>query len=115
MDAYNANPSSMDASLRNFLQTDFDNKFAIIGDMLELGDEAEKEHRKIIELLENSNLKKVLLVGKLFSELNISNKFTVFPDVNEAAEWIIKENINGYNILIKGSRGIKLEKLLEIL
>ncbi|NTW34349.1 MAG: UDP-N-acetylmuramoyl-tripeptide--D-alanyl-D-alanine ligase [Bacteroidetes bacterium] len=115
MDAYNANPSSMEASVRNFLQNSFDNKLAIIGDMLELGVDAEKEHKKIIDLLENSDLNKVLLVGKHFSELKISKKFTAFPGVNEAAEWIAKEGINGYNILIKGSRGIKLEKLLELL
>ncbi len=115
MDAYNANPTSMDAAIRNFSQINCSNKFAIIGDMRELGIEAEQEHQKILELLENSDFDKILLVGKVFTSLNKSSAIPAFENVSEAKVWLKNLNPEGFNILIKGSRGIKLENLLECL
>jgi len=115
MDAYNANPISMDAAIRNFIQDTFRRKFAIIGDMLELGTESVKEHEKIIDLLGNSDFEQVILVGKIFLSLKGSFDYPVFTDVSEASEWIKENRPEGCSILIKGSRGIKLEKLLELL
>jgi UDP-N-acetylmuramoyl-tripeptide--D-alanyl-D-alanine ligase len=122
MDAYNANPSSMDASIKNFIQTKSENlpdrqagKFAIIGDMLELGKDSLDEHRKIIELLKDSGIKKIIFIGKNFYSLKDNIDYPVFADISEASEWFKKNNIKNQTILIKGSRGISLEKLLEFL
>jgi len=115
MDAYNANPTSMEASIRNFMQNTCERKFAIIGDMLELGTEAEKEHKKIVDLLKNSGFEKVILIGKTFYSLRDSFDYLVFMDVSDVSAWIIKNNPAGYSILIKGSHGIKLDKLPELL
>jgi UDP-N-acetylmuramoyl-tripeptide--D-alanyl-D-alanine ligase len=115
MDAYNANPASMNASLMNFIQTTYNNKFAIIGDMLELGKDSESEHEKILDLLDNSGIEKIVIVGKVFSSLKSSGNFPCFADVAEAGEYLKKHNPSGFNILIKGSHGIHLEKLLEYL
>ncbi len=115
MDAYNANPTSMDVSLRSFAQISCERKFAIIGDMLELGIDSLNEHKKILELLESTGFEKILLVGKIFTSLKNFHKFPVFTDVLEAANHINEIKPEGYNIFIKGSRGIKLEKLLEYL
>lgn len=115
MDAYNANPTSMEASLRNFIQTDGTRKFAILGDMLELGEDAISEHKKIFELVSNAGFEKIALVGNIFSSLNTVKEIQSFTDVKQAVEWIKAEQPENFYILIKGSRGIKLEKLLEYL
>ena len=70
---------------------------------------------KILELIKNSEYDKILLVGKVFSSLNGSFEIAAFVDVVEAKDWLRKLNPEGYNILIKGSRGIKLENLLDSL
>jgi UDP-N-acetylmuramoyl-tripeptide--D-alanyl-D-alanine ligase len=115
MDAYNANPTSMDASIKNFIQTNAENKLAIIGDMRELGNDAFAEHKKIVELLLDSGIDEVVLVGENFYSLKAMFNYPVFTDVSEASEWFSKNKIEKHTILIKGSRGIKLEKLLEFL
>ena len=115
MDAYNANPTSMDASIKNFIQTKAENKLAIIGDMRELGKDALAEHKKIVELLLDSGIDEAVLIGENFSKLKTMFNYPVFTDVSEASEWFRKNNIEKHTILIKGSRGIKLEKLLEFL
>ena len=115
MDAYNANPTSMDASLKSFAMNSFEHKFAIVGDMLELGNDSLNEHKKIIELLKNLDFEKVILVGETFTSLRNSHDFPVYTDVIEATKYITEMKPEGYNIFIKGSRGIKLEKLLEYL
>ena len=112
MDAYNANPASMDAALRNFIQCDCSPKFAVIGDMLELGDEAENEHKKIIGLLATSGIDKVILVGENFHSLKNLFQYPVFTEVGEASAWLEKSAFNGFTFFIKGSRGIKLENVL---
>jgi len=115
MDAYNANPTSMEASIMNFKQTSFDKKFLIIGDMRELGKESESEHKKIIKLIEDSKFENVILVGNVFNSLNKPSNFRAFADVSEASIYFKENKITDFNILVKGSRGIKLEKLLEYL
>lgn len=115
MDAYNANPTSVDASIRNFMQLNANKKYAAIGDMLELGNDAEKEHEKILNLLNDAAFEKVILVGKIFSSMNRNKKFKVFLKSEEASEYLKKEKPVGYHFLIKGSRGIQLEKILEAL
>jgi UDP-N-acetylmuramoyl-tripeptide--D-alanyl-D-alanine ligase len=115
MDAYNANPTSMEVSIMNFRHTSCDKKFVIIGDMLELGKESVIEHEKILKLIEYSEFENIILVGKVFCSLNKPDNFIAFNDVSEASSYIKEKKPTGFNILIKGSRGIKLEKLLEYL
>jgi UDP-N-acetylmuramoyl-tripeptide--D-alanyl-D-alanine ligase len=115
MDAYNANPTSMNASIQNFIQLDADRKFAVIGDMLELGIDSEKEHEKILNLIQNAGFDRVILVGKVFSALNRDAKFQTFMNSEDARDYLKKIKASGYHFLVKGSRGIKLEKILEAL
>ena len=110
LDAYNANPSSMKAMITSFSKQDYTNKLCILGDMLELGEYTIKEHSAILDLIDTLNLE-IILIGKEFSK--ISNK--AFKDRN-AFEIFLKSNpIKNKTILLKGSRGISLEKLTNYL
>ena len=112
MDAYNANPSSMNASLDNFNSLDYANKVVILGAMRELGIEQHNQHNSIIEKLDKMNLDKVFLVGKEWAEFK--TQYPKFTYVEDAL--MIKEDVEALskkNILIKGSRSNKLERTLE--
>ena len=116
IDAYNANPTSMVAALENFNTMNISPKMLIFGDMKELGAQSREEHRKIIALIEQLNFDRIFLCGQEFSSFPVSH-----PDVHqfEAKEELIQylktADIAGYNILIKGSRGMQLEKTVEFL
>ncbi len=113
LDAYNANPASMKAAIENFMQIKHNNeKFIILGDMLELGDISKEEHQNIINLLLEYNFTNTILVGEAFTHLNTKH-FPVFRNVLDAKKYLKKHPICGKFILLKGSRGIQLEKLLE--
>ena len=116
LDAYNANPSSMTAAIMNFIQLDKANKIAILGDMFELGNESLSEHKKVIELLENQSEIKTYFIGKDFyaNKLN-SNHITFFEDFNSFANFLRERKPTNSLLLIKGSRGMALEKSLELL
>lgn len=113
MDAYNANPTSMNLSINNFRNISGDNALLIIGDMRELGEDSEKEHRNIIELMKRLQFKNVMLVGEEFSKVNDS--FSSFANVEELTRHIEKNGIAGMKILVKGSHSIHLEKIINIL
>ena len=114
VDAYNANPTSMKAAITNFGQMDVEHKVLILGDMLELGEQSDYEHSQIIALLNQYNFEKVILVGPQFGKTN--NQFHCFDNIDALlAELSDKNDINNCYILIKGSRGIKLEKVLSVL
>jgi UDP-N-acetylmuramoyl-tripeptide--D-alanyl-D-alanine ligase len=113
VDAYNANPTSMRAAVDNFGIMEVANKMLILGDMLELGEYAEMEHQTIVDLLESYQLHNVLLVGKLFAQTK--NSFKCFDSVENLIQYIEKQVITENYILIKGSRGIKLEKVISLL
>ncbi len=115
LDYYNANPSSMSLAIENFAGLDQPNKMAILGDMLELGSESEKEHDAIVELLKQKNLSNVLLVGPLFVQAGKKVNALTFSNSEEAVQHLKQHPISGASILIKGSRGIKLEKVVEVL
>ena len=115
MDAYNANPTSMKAAILNFRQVESQSKMAIIGDMFELGDESPAEHAEVVRLLEESHFKNVLLVGPRFGSTAIPAHFTAFPSPSAAKAWLKEHPVKGYTILVKGSRGIHLEELVEAL
>ena len=110
MDAYNANPSSMKAMLYSFAKQDYDNKLCILGDMLELGDYSIKEHANILKLCDSLQLES-LFVGKEFHKLNNES----FKDTSSLEEHIKTNPIKNKTILLKGSRGIGLEQLVDVL
>ncbi|MFH1321631.1 MAG: UDP-N-acetylmuramoyl-tripeptide--D-alanyl-D-alanine ligase [Bacteroidota bacterium] len=115
LDAYNANPTNMAAAISNFSQIQAENKIIILGDMLELGSFGLKEHKAIIKLIKDQDFIQIILVGDNFSKAKRSVKCTHFADVNAAYNWLKHRNIINSFILIKGSRGIQLEKLMEVL
>ena len=112
LDTYNANPSSMALSLNNFSQF-IGSKTVIIGDMLELGEESVTEHQKIWELAQSLNLDEIIIVGSIFKQVNPSEKS--FKNTDELIEYLKQNPLKNKNILLKGSRGIALEKVIEFL
>jgi UDP-N-acetylmuramoyl-tripeptide--D-alanyl-D-alanine ligase len=114
LDAYNANPDSMKQALNNFSASKAKNKAVILGDMLELGSIEEMEHKSILDLLGTLNIDKSFFVGPAFS-LQKENypQFQFFNDNIEARKYFEENPIKDYRILLKGSRGIKLEILKE--
>lgn len=116
LDAYNANPTSMIAALENFKQSKNKTKVLFLGDMFELGNAAEYEHQTIVDYLKENNIGEVYLIGKNFYNTNIKDtrfkKFETFEDLKKELQ--IK-TIRDSFILIKGSRGMALERILEIL
>ena len=114
MDAYNANPSSMEASLNNFAKFE-GSKTIVIGDMFELGEESKTEHQRILELAESLHFNQIYILGLHFKETNATNTNVVKFDNRQSFEEFLKNNvINSQNILIKGSHGMRLD-LLETL
>ncbi len=116
LDAYNANPSSMQAAIENFLQLKQNSKTLILGDMFELGNDSNEEHEKIIALLKDIKNIKCFFIGKHFYFNNIENKNLLFFESFEAfSEYYKKKLPENELILIKGSRGMALERTLELL
>ncbi len=115
LDAYNANPTSMRAAIENFAGMNWPNKILVLGDMLELGTESAKEHQAIIDLLKQKEFSKIILVGKLFCAVNNTINAECFESTEKASEWFRKNAPKNSSLLIKGSRGIKLEKILEVI
>lgn len=110
LDTYNANPSSMAASLQNFKSFE-GSKTVIMGDMLELGEESLTEHQAILALAQSLNFETIITVGKEFAEVTNNN----FKTTTELIDYLQKHSIDTQNILLKGSRGIALEKIIEYL
>lgn len=117
LDAYNANPSSMSASIQNFINLKTNKqKVVILGDMLELGEEAAAEHKAIGELIAKGNFSLVILFGELMASALVSlpNAF-YFTDKFSLHNWLIDKQLQDSYILIKGSRGVSLETTLQFL
>ncbi len=110
LDAYNANPSSMDATLKSFKKQKFKNKLCILGDMLELGKTSFKHHKLILELTKKLNLP-TIYIGKEFKKVVQSS----YESKEEFIERIKKNPIKNKSVLLKGSRGISLEELVKYL
>lgn len=115
MDAYNANPSSMQASIHNFLSIDHPSKTLIIGDMLELGEYSHIEHQNIIDLVSSSPIIRIFVVGKEFNQCNMPDRYHGFDHASDLAQYLTNNPIKDNLILIKGSRGIGLEKVLDVI
>lgn len=111
LDAYNANPSSMEVSIRNFSSYNDNQKVAIIGEMLELGDYVEEEHKRVAELVKSSGFYLAIFVGKGFK--NEAKDYLYFPDSESCAQYLEVHPIHNSLILLKGSRGVKLERVME--
>ena len=114
-DSYNANPTSMFVALESFSAIEADSKVVILGDMLELGDKSEEEHSKVLNALQSHFAETVLLVGPVFQKLSSKSGFKSFDHVDKLIEFLKNESLSGKTILIKGSRGIRLEKIYEFL
>ena len=114
VDCYNANPSSMEASLSSFLKSTKGQKGVILGDMLELGKYSAEEHKKIVKHVSEQKLDCIVFVGPEFKKAleNESLKHLWFPDSLKTKEWFIGEKFNEFTFLLKGSRGIKIERIL---
>lgn len=115
LDAYNANPTSMKAAIDNFANMRFSNKTVILGDMLELGENSANEHQAIVDLLKAKKLDEVFLVGPYFSATNISYGMNCFDCVDALAKVLKQDPLRQRHILIKGSRGIHLENVINLL
>jgi UDP-N-acetylmuramoyl-tripeptide--D-alanyl-D-alanine ligase len=114
LDAYNANPSSMHAAISNFSSLKAPRKMVILGDMLELGAESAAEHLAIVGMVRENDFTDAIFVGPEFQKA-ANGKFQAFLDVDAAVEWLKHQPIHEFTILVKGSRGIKMEKVMEVL
>ena len=112
LDYYNANPTSMRAAIENFAQLQLTGKCLILGDMLELGEESIAEHKAIIDLLHEKKLNDYFLVGPIFKGITSTKSFN---SSEEARGFLSTLNLKDKTILVKGSRGIKLEVILDSL
>ncbi|AWM13178.1 UDP-N-acetylmuramoyl-tripeptide--D-alanyl-D-alanine ligase [Flavobacterium sediminis] len=116
LDAYNANPSSMQAALTNFFQLEENNKTAILGDMFELGFESFEEHQKIINFCKEQQNIHFFFVGEEFFKHKINSEhFYFFKGFEDLSQYLQKLSFSNQLILIKGSRGMKLERVLDFI
>ncbi|HVF82326.1 MAG TPA: UDP-N-acetylmuramoyl-tripeptide--D-alanyl-D-alanine ligase [Flavisolibacter sp.] len=111
LDAYNANPSSMKAAIENFAKAEANSKILVLGAMAELGEESHSEHKAIIEEISRHQWRHVLLVGGDFAKT--SHSYLSFSTPEAAGEWLKTANITNSSLLIKGSRSIAMEKVLN--
>ena len=112
VDAYNANPTSMAAALENFSMIKAQDKMLILGDMRELGEASDAEHRKIVEEIVKYGFTQVWLVGSEFAKAADGSGFRLFADVDEVNKALEGEKVTGKTILIKGSNSIGLTKTI---
>ena len=114
IDAYNANPTSMNAAISSFLTTYHNDPcLFILGDMLELGEYSKLEHQNIVNMLAEQKQQHVMLVGNCFKQTN--PPYPVFDTVEQLRDYVLSNPIEGYTILLKGSRGVRLEKIIDLL
>jgi UDP-N-acetylmuramoyl-tripeptide--D-alanyl-D-alanine ligase len=117
LDCYNANPSSLMVALQDFENLKADNKYAFIGAMKELGEESTQEHKNILDIIRNMNLKGVILIGEEFEEFEKDKKENeiYFKTSSLAKEYLLENKITQGTILIKGSHSTKMDVLSDAL
>ncbi len=116
LDAYNANPTSMREAVQGFFTYASGRTMVILGDMAELGDSGDEEHRELARWIGTLNFDRILLVGPIFHRIDKpSRALEVFRDRIELEKYLVSEKPEGYNILIKGSRVMELERLTKYL
>jgi len=111
LDAYNANPSSVKPAIDNFAKMNADKKVIMLGGMMELGETSIAEHAAIVNLIEQHSWHAVVLVGGNFKSTH--NNFLYFDTAAEAKQWLNKQHFENTHLLIKGSRSMQMEKVLE--
>ncbi len=114
LDAYNANPTSMKAAIDSFVDSDDKNKVLILGDMFELGEYSYEEHKKLFDYIKKLEFDRVYLVGKDFYSVSDKSHET-FQTTGDLIEYLYSHTLKDRTILIKGSRGMKLEKITKYL
>lgn len=114
LDAYNANPTSMELSIISFSKIKANNKIIIVGDMFELGTKTIEYHQLIVDQLEKIKNIQIYIIGSIFSQTNFSKKIISFKLLKELITHLKDQNIKNSTILIKGSRGMKMENIVEI-
>ena len=116
VDAYNANPSSMEVALNNLSSVVAERKVAMLGDMLELGEDSKTLHKEVVDKLLSMNLSLVCLVGKEFSAVcEGMDSVHCFPTSDALVQWLGENPVEGATVLIKGSRGTRMEKVIPVL
>lgn len=111
LDAYNANPSSMKLAIENFARLSVKGKVLMLGGMMELGEESIAEHEAMVALIDQHQWDHVVLVGGDFAK--IKHKYQFFTDALAAKEWFLAQNFNNAYLLIKGSRSMQMEKIIQ--
>ena len=111
LDAYNANPSSMKAAIENFAKMEGHNKILLLGGMMEMGNESIAEHKALIDLISLYTWQQVVLVGGDFNKT--AHPYRYFNNSTQAKEWLQLQHLNNAQLLIKGSRSMQMEKVLE--
>lgn len=115
MDAYNANPTSMSHAIKNFRNICKNDNMLILGNMRELGEESEQEHKNILELLKELRFENVYLVGEEFSRVSENSGFSTFNDVEALIQHLASHPVSGKDILVKGSNSVHLNKTIDSL
>jgi UDP-N-acetylmuramoyl-tripeptide--D-alanyl-D-alanine ligase len=115
LDCYNANPTSMALSIESFNKSAHKKRGVILGDMLELGKFSNNEHKKIIRLVKKMKFDMAIFIGPRFKKILMKEKFSFrhFDSSEKAAAWFRLQNFSDYSFLLKGSRGMKIEKVIE--
>jgi UDP-N-acetylmuramoyl-tripeptide--D-alanyl-D-alanine ligase len=113
LDAYNANPTSMQLVLSNFNDISEKNKIVFIGDMYELGENSHEMHQDIVSAIEEMNFDQTYLLGDLFNKTKFSSKIKAFATLEDLHNNVNFSEISNSTILIKGSRGMQLENILD--
>ncbi|HSC52363.1 MAG TPA: UDP-N-acetylmuramoyl-tripeptide--D-alanyl-D-alanine ligase [Phnomibacter sp.] len=111
LDAYNANPSSMAVAIENFAGLHAENKMLLLGGMMELGETSRQEHQQLVALIQKYNWKEVVLVGGDFA--HVDHPFRYFENATAAAAWWQQKACTNCYLLIKGSRSMQMEKIIQ--
>jgi UDP-N-acetylmuramoyl-tripeptide--D-alanyl-D-alanine ligase len=114
-DSYNANPESMRRSIEAFMEIDAEKKLIILGEMLELGTRTNEEHIALLRNLNSKGVTNVMLVGTLFEPLAGEFGYKSFKDVEALTDYLKSHPVKGHHILVKGSRGVMLEKIYSLI
>ncbi|HRH57597.1 MAG TPA: UDP-N-acetylmuramoyl-tripeptide--D-alanyl-D-alanine ligase [Chitinophagales bacterium] len=112
LDAYNANPTSMQHALESFAKSSEKRKIVILGDMFELGEDAANEHQFIASLCEQLHFDTIILVGNVFSNTQTSDTVLKFKTTEEVKQWFHLQDFSNSEILLKGSRSMKMENII---
>jgi UDP-N-acetylmuramoyl-tripeptide--D-alanyl-D-alanine ligase len=114
-DSYNANPDSMRKAIESFAEVKAGRKLVILGDMLELGDKSKEEHLNVLKTLNTYGIDDVLLVGRSFESLSSGFGYKSFKNTDGLKDYLTSHPFKGYHILVKGSNGIMLDKIYDLL